>query len=200
MPITERIIQIVILGVFVATALIPFIIIFLRAKKYFATRNARRVLQESPSTPSPSAPIAKYLPLLEKSLKKQIYGLEELSYDELQMQLRNGSRFVCYSIVISAAIITSRNSTEIYLVRPDRNSPAARWASTFFTFIFGWWGFPYGIIYTPQALVRNCKGGIDRTNEVVEILDSFFGEERLAHCLESRETAPDRTSSVQLPA
>ena len=27
------------------------------------------------------------------------------------------------------------------------------------TFLFGWWGFPWGFIFTPQALYRNLRGG-----------------------------------------
>ena len=27
------------------------------------------------------------------------------------------------------------------------------------TFFFGWWGFPWGFIFTPQALYRNLRGG-----------------------------------------
>jgi hypothetical protein len=27
------------------------------------------------------------------------------------------------------------------------------------TFVFGWWGFPWGLIFTPQALYRNLRGG-----------------------------------------
>jgi len=33
--------------------------------------------------------------------------------------------------------------------------------------LVGWWGFPWGLIYTPMTLIQNLGGGKDVTREVL---------------------------------
>ena len=33
--------------------------------------------------------------------------------------------------------------------------------------MFGWWGFPWGLIFTPQALYRNLCGGYRQSVGVI---------------------------------
>ena len=33
--------------------------------------------------------------------------------------------------------------------------------------LLGWWGFPWGFIYTPAVLVTNLKGGRDVTSKKI---------------------------------
>jgi hypothetical protein len=40
----------------------------------------------------------------------------------------------------------------------------------FFTFVLGWWGIPWGPVYTPLAIFRNCAGGKDCTREAIDSL------------------------------
>jgi len=59
----------------------------------------------------------------------------------------------CVSFVVMTTRFRSR-----YMVVGKNNT----W--TFLTFsgltlCFGWWGFPWGFIFTPQALYRNLRGG-----------------------------------------
>ena len=38
--------------------------------------------------------------------------------------------------------------------------------------VFGWWGFPWGFIYTPMALYTNLKGGKDITKDILIALQN----------------------------
>jgi hypothetical protein len=40
--------------------------------------------------------------------------------------------------------------------------------------VAGWWGIPWGPIYTIQSVYKNSKGGIDITPSVVETLNFRF--------------------------
>ena len=42
------------------------------------------------------------------------------------------------------------------------------------TVMLGWWGFPWGIIFTPQALYRNLRGG--HRQRISAILDNIDAE------------------------
>jgi len=48
---------------------------------------------------------------------------------------------------------------------------------SFFTLIFGWWGIPFGPIYTIQVLYRNIRGGTRAT--IAQILVSQDYWERM---------------------
>ena len=39
-----------------------------------------------------------------------------------------------------------------------------------FSVVFGWWGIPYGPIYTVMALITNFGGGKDVTRDVRALL------------------------------
>ena len=179
MTLEERLIQLVVCGILAFVVITPIALIYARIARYFKQRKARQALALLTEAPSTAKPLRTYLPAIEKRLKKQLIGLEELSFDELQLKLQEGGRFVCYSVVVSAVVLTSRQATEIYFQRADRYSPAARWVSTLFTFLFGWWGFPWGIIYTPGALLRNLQGGIDVSDEVVATIEQYFVDSRV---------------------
>jgi hypothetical protein len=49
---------------------------------------------------------------------------------------------------------------------------------TLISALFGWWGFPWGFLYTPQAIYRNLCGGYRQT--IAELLPTLDAEvERL---------------------
>jgi hypothetical protein len=49
---------------------------------------------------------------------------------------------------------------------------------TLTSLLFGWWGFPWGLIYTPQAIYRNLCGGYRET--IAELIPKVDAEvERL---------------------
>ena len=33
--------------------------------------------------------------------------------------------------------------------------------------VLGWWGFPFGVIYTPMSIFTNLRGGKDMTAEIM---------------------------------
>ena len=66
-------------------------------------------------------------------------------------------RIASMTWVASLVFITKRGTRGgIWCVR-CRSKQAAVWSTI--TGLFGWWGFPWGLIYTPRALYDNAKGG-----------------------------------------
>ncbi len=41
---------------------------------------------------------------------------------------------------------------------------------TLLSLFIGWWGFPWGLVYTPMVLIQNLGGGNDVTAEVMSAL------------------------------
>lgn len=66
-----------------------------------------------------------------------------------------------YQGCISFFIVTTRFRSH-YMVA-GRNNSATWLLFSGLTFAFGWWGVPWGLIFTPQALYRNLSGGHRQT-------------------------------------
>jgi hypothetical protein len=58
---------------------------------------------------------------------------------------------------VSSFIIMTRQSHTVYTGTLEQLQAAARSAQTH-NLLLGWWGIPFGLIWTPMALARNAKG------------------------------------------
>ena len=96
----------------------------------------------------------------------KIQGIEGMSPAEVQMEIQRGGKFVCYQYAISVLVMSLRRSSDIYFVRTGENAVSKGLQWSLLTFVAGWWGIPWGPIFTIQALVTNFKGGKDVTAEI----------------------------------
>ena len=97
----------------------------------------------------------------------QIKGLEGLSGEEIQSALDRGGKFVIFEYTISVILMTFKNPSDIYFIRPGEGTTGKSIGFTILTLVLGWWGFPWGPIYTIAALVTNLGGGKDVTADVL---------------------------------
>lgn len=96
-----------------------------------------------------------------------IRGIEGLSTADVHAQVEQGARFVVYSYCISVLVMTFKRSSAIHFVRAGESRVAAGLPYTLLSCVLGWWGFPFGLIYTPWAIIENFGGGRDVTNELM---------------------------------
>lgn len=96
-----------------------------------------------------------------------ILGIDGMSLQDLNRELQQGGRFVIYQFCISAVVLTFRSSSDIYFIRAGESAALKGLPYTLLSLLLGWWGFPWGPIYTLQALAANLQGGRDMTSEVV---------------------------------
>lgn len=95
----------------------------------------------------------------------EINGAESLSPHELAAELARGGRVVEFSWCVSVVVITFRRSS-VVLVRAGESAFAAGLPYTLLSLVAGWWGFPFGLIFTPLAVIQNLLGGKDHTESV----------------------------------
>jgi len=96
----------------------------------------------------------------------EIKGLEGLSESEIQSEIERGAKFVMFTYCFSIIIITFRRSSDIYFVRSHESAIKYGWPWLLISLIFGWWGIPWGPIYTIQAIFRSFTGQ-DVTSEII---------------------------------
>ena len=101
----------------------------------------------------------------------QIKGIESMTSQELAREVAHGGKFVIYQYAISVVILSFKQGTDIYFVRSTENAVVKGLPYTLLTLAAGWWGIPFGPIFSVMALFNNLKGGKDVTKEVISILN-----------------------------
>jgi hypothetical protein len=100
----------------------------------------------------------------------RIEGLEGLAESDLVAELERGGRFVFFEFCISVVIFTLRRPGPITFVRASESGWVRGLPYTFVTLLLGWWGLPWGVIYTPLCLATNLAGGCDVTHDICRAL------------------------------
>jgi hypothetical protein len=98
----------------------------------------------------------------------KIIGMEDIkSGGQLQAEIQQGGRFVMYQYCISLLVITFKRSSNIYFISHEQSAVVKGLPITLLSLVLGWWGIPWGPIYTIQSVWVNFKGGRDVTHEVI---------------------------------
>ena len=103
----------------------------------------------------------------------KIVGMDDIkSGGHLQQEINQGGKFVIYQFCISILVITFKRSSNIYFIIHEQNAVVKGLPYTLLSLILGWWGIPWGPIYTIQSVWLNFKGGKDVTQEVLASMAS----------------------------
>jgi hypothetical protein len=79
----------------------------------------------------------------------------------------HGGRFVVYRYCFSIVILTFRRTSSVRFMRFDQSRLRPGLPYTLLSLVAGWWGIPWGPIFTIEAVRTNLKGGTDVTAAVV---------------------------------
>lgn len=101
------------------------------------------------------------------NINTKVMGIEELSMAQIAAEVQQGARFVLFYYCVSVLIATFRHPSHIYFVRPGESAVRKGLRFSIVSLLLGWWGLPWGPIRTVGALITNCRGGQDVTQEVL---------------------------------
>ncbi len=101
-----------------------------------------------------------------------IKNIEGLTNQQISTELAQGAKFVVYQYTISIIVMTFKRSSDIYFIRSGENATVKGLPFTLLTFVMGWWGIPWGPIYSIGSLVTNLGGGKNVTQEVLQAVTS----------------------------
>lgn len=103
-----------------------------------------------------------------------LYGARGLSSSEVLAEIEAGARVIQFTYVVSIVVLTFSENTRPRLIRPGPLGFLLRLIYglpyTVSTALFGWWGFPWGPLFTIYALFSNLVGGEDITEHAVSSL------------------------------
>jgi len=97
----------------------------------------------------------------------KIVGTDGLSSEQIHTAVQQGARFVIYQYCVSVLVMTFRRPSSIYFLKPGESAVGKGLGFSAMTLVLGWWGIPWGPIYTVQSLWKNFGGGIDVTRDVL---------------------------------
>ena len=97
-------------------------------------------------------------------------GLEKMTTQELSFELQQGARFIVYQYCISLVFVTLKRPSKVALIRPGESRVVKSLPFVLLSAVLGWWGIPWGPIYTIQSLWVNLNGGKDITDGIVRAL------------------------------
>lgn len=86
---------------------------------------------------------------------------------ELGRILDGADRYVCYEYCISVIFLTLRKPSRVHHLRPRELGLWRGLPYTLISLLLGWWGIPWGVIYTPLTIFTNLSGGRDVTDQVL---------------------------------
>lgn len=101
----------------------------------------------------------------------KIIGIDGMTVQGLKDELQRGAKFVLFRYCISIVLLTFRRSSNIYFIRSGESSLAKSLPFTLLSLVMGWWGIPWGPIYTISSVVTNFQGGKDVTHEVLAVMN-----------------------------
>lgn len=94
-----------------------------------------------------------------------LQGIEDPA--SIRAEVERGGRFVFYTYCISVVFMSFKRASDIHFIRPGQSALVRGLPCTLVSLLFGWWGFPWGIIYTFEALIKNLGGGTDITEAIL---------------------------------
>ena len=102
----------------------------------------------------------------------KIQGTEGMSPDQIRFEIQRGAKFVFFYYSVSVLVMSFRRASPVYFIPAGENALGKGLPWTLLTLVAGWWGIPWGPIYTVQSLAVNLKGGKDVTAELSARLQS----------------------------
>lgn len=110
-------------------------------------------------------------------MSAEIRGIEQYTPESLAQAVWRGGKFVQYQWVVSALVLTFRHPSPIFFIPPGQSPVAPGYPYSIASALLGWWGIPWGIVFTISALVSNSRGGVDVTAECRQALGIGFAPE-----------------------
>lgn len=106
----------------------------------------------------------------------KIKNIDGLSVSEIQAIVNDGGRFVYFPFTVSVVLATFKRASSIYLIRPYEKSIKYSYPHVLTNAVVGWWGIPWGPVYTIQSIYQQMQGGKDVTDAVMSHLIQYDPE------------------------
>ncbi len=102
-----------------------------------------------------------------------IRNTEGLTFEEINLELNKGAKFVLFEYCFSILIMTFKRGSSIYFIKSGESTLKFGLPYTLISLVFGWWGIPWGVFYTIGSIYTNFSGG---KNVTAGLIEAFNGK------------------------
>ncbi len=102
----------------------------------------------------------------------EIKNIDGLSLSDIHREVQRGGKFVTFPYCVSILVMTFKRGSSIYFIKSGETAIKYNWMFILISLFAGWWGIPWGPIYTIGSLFTNLTGGKDITQDVIAALQS----------------------------
>lgn len=103
---------------------------------------------------------------------------------EVEREVLAGGRFVLFQYCISILVMTFKRPSDIIFLKGHEDGAGPAVTNSLISLVAGWWGFPWGPIWTIATVATNAGGGKDVTQEV---LTDAFGPQHAQSIMARRQ-------------
>lgn len=100
----------------------------------------------------------------------EIKNIDGLRVSQIRDMVQQGGKFVVFPYTVSFILMTLKRSSDIYFIKADENTFKYSYGYVLLNLIVGWWGIPWGPIYTIGSAYHHIVGGKDLTQAVMSHL------------------------------
>jgi hypothetical protein len=109
----------------------------------------------------------------------KLNGFGGMTLAEVRAVIGAGGRIVVFPYAESWIVVSFRRMSKPTLRRPEDHALRLGAVQILHSLLFGWWGFPWGPIYTVSSIWQCARGGIDVTQDVMTDLEMLFRDRTL---------------------
>jgi hypothetical protein len=106
---------------------------------------------------------------------RPVSGAEGMTLLQVEEDVLRGGRFRTFPWSFSLVILSFRRSSPLIYVPANQWVGGHAWLWTLPSLFLGWWGIPWGFLFTLMNIYRNAMGGRELTPAVLQAL---LGQER----------------------
>ncbi|MBO4530915.1 MAG: hypothetical protein J5767_09805 [Paludibacteraceae bacterium] len=105
------------------------------------------------------------------NIKRNIKGIEEgLTDEEINKELELGGKFIHFQYTISIVVMTFKLNSKLYFLKTNESAIKYGYKYLLISLILGWWGIPWGPLYTIQS-IKIAFTGKDVTNDLLKKME-----------------------------
>jgi hypothetical protein len=106
---------------------------------------------------------------------QQINSAAGMTVDQVQQAVAEAGQFIIFQFCISVLVLSFKRSSGIKFVPAGRSRLVSGAPYSLISLFAGWWGIPWGPIWTVSTMITNMKGGKDVTDNVLTALGLPLG-------------------------
>lgn len=130
----------------------------------------------------------------------QIKNIDGLSVSQIRDMVQQGGKFVVFPYTVSFILMTLKRSSDIYFIKANENTFKYSYGFVFLNLIVGWWGIPWGPIYTIGSVYHHAVGGKDLTQAVLTHLIQHDPEANTnTYTINGIESSNERSEVTEAP-